>query len=70
MFAQDTILYEQLRKIPKDDDEVEEQEDEDKVVSERAFRKSLKEYLERVAERNKKIKEEVSLFRLVYALNG
>lgn len=52
-------MYEQLRKIPKDEDEVDDQEDEDKKISERAFRKSLKEYLDRVAERNKRIKEEV-----------
>ncbi len=48
--------------MPKEDDEVDDQEDEDKRISERAFRKSLKEYLERVAERNKRIKEEVALY--------
>lgn len=56
--AKDSILYEQLRKLPKEEEEDEAAIDAERIMAEKAFKKALKEYFERVADRNRRIKEE------------
>lgn len=49
--------------MPKEEDDMDEEEDADRVHAMKILKKSLREYFERVAERNRRIKEEVSLIK-------